>query len=124
MTSVLLWKEYRQQRTFWLAILVLAVLLVVAFAETQGQGNGWQVYQEERIRPTLNLALICLMLAQGIVSGALLLAGEYEDGTLVLLDSATGQRTPVWLRKCLAGMILTLSQSLALMALAAGLQFP
>jgi hypothetical protein len=121
--AVMLWKEYRQQRAIWLAIVVLAILLVVSLDEFLGQGSGLQVYRDERLRSTLLIVLLGLVVAQGMVSGALLLAGEKEDGTLVFLDNLTGKRGPIWIRKCVVGFFLTLSQSLALTGLAMGLGF-
>lgn len=123
MTAVLLWKEYRQQRAVWLAIAFLALFLAICLAETLGQGNGLQVYQEERLSGLLNWLVRSLSVSFGIVSGALLLAGEIDDGTLVFLDTLTGRRGPLWTRKFLAGVLLTLSQSLVLAGLALGLGF-
>jgi hypothetical protein len=121
--AVILWKEYRQQRAVWLAILILAVLLVVILAEILGKGSGLQVYRDERLRSTLLTVVLCLVVAQGMVSGALLLASEKEDGTLVFLDNLTGKRGPIWISKCAAGVFLTLSQGLVLAGLAVGMGF-
>jgi hypothetical protein len=123
MTAVLLWKEYRQQRTVWLAIAVLAVVLVALLATTLGHARGWEVFAEGELRMPLDVAVICLMVTYGVVSGALLLAGEREDGTLTLLDIQTGRRSPVWWTKVAAGVLFTLSQGLVLAALAVGLGF-
>src|SRR5262249_398265 len=92
MTAVLLWKEYRQQRAFWLAVALLALLLVLSLAETLGQGSLWQVFHDESIGIALKGVLICLSIAYGVVSGALLLAGESDEGTLVFLDNLTMRR--------------------------------
>jgi hypothetical protein len=123
MTSVLLWKEYRQQRTVWLAIAFLAILLVISLAETLGHGSNWQVFREERLRDSLNLVIHSLIVSYGVVCGALLLAGESDDGTLAFLDTLTGWRSLLWTRKCLAGVLLTLSLSVALIGLALVLGF-
>ena len=123
MTAVILWKEYRQQRAFWLAIALLAGLLVVSLSSTMAQGSGMQVFTEERVRDALSLVVLCLSISYGVVSGALLLAGESDDGTLIFLDSLSGWRGPLWARKCLAGVLLTLSMSLTLGVLAVGLGF-
>jgi hypothetical protein len=60
--AVLLWKEYRQQRALWLAISVLAVLLVASLGVTIGRGTGWQVFQDDEISSTLNAAVVCAVL--------------------------------------------------------------
>src|SRR5579872_4394857 len=121
MTAVILWKEYRHQRSFWLAIALLAVLLVISLSSTMAQGSGMQVFEEERVRDALILVVVVLSISYGLVSGALLLAGESDDGTLVFLDSLSGWRGPLWVRKCLAGAVLTLAMGLALAVLAVGL---
>jgi len=118
MTAALLWKEYRQQRAVWLAIAILAVLLLVILATTTGRGSGLEVFQDPKLRGILNTVVFTLMIAYGLVSGALLLAGESDEGTLAFLDSLTGRRGAVWARKCVAGVILTLAQSMVLGALA------
>ncbi len=123
MTAVILWKEYRHQRSFWLAIALLAVLLVISLSSTMAQGSGMQVFEEERVRDALILVVVVLSISYGLVSGALLLAGESDDGTLVFLDSLSGWRGPLWVRKCLAGAVLTLAMGLALAVLAVGLGF-
>jgi hypothetical protein len=123
MTAVLLWKEYRQQRAFWLTIAFLAILLVLSLAETLGRGSLWQVFHEESIAETLTVVLVCLSVAYGIVSGALLLAGESDDGTLVFLDQLTGLRGPLFARKVLAGVVLTLSLNVFLAGLSLALGF-
>jgi hypothetical protein len=123
MTAVLLWKEYRQQRLFWLAIALLAVLLVLSLGTLLGHGQGTQVFQEKDVKDTLITLIFILATSYGVVSGALVLAGEHDDGTWVFLDSLTGQRGPLWYRKCLAGVLLTLAQSLALVVLSSVLGF-
>ncbi len=46
MNAVLWWKEYRQQRAVWLAIVVVAVLLVWSLGETMGHGSGLWVFRD------------------------------------------------------------------------------
>jgi hypothetical protein len=123
MSAVLLWKEYRHQRAIWLAIAVLAVLLVVGLGAVLGQGDGLQAFQDSQVRQTLIYVVCCLALSHGVVVGAGLLAGEKEGGTLLFLDTLAGQRGPVWERKLVAGVLLSTAQGLALAALAIGLGF-
>jgi len=123
MTAVLLWKEYRQQRAFWLVIVGLALLLVVSLGETMGRGSGWEVFQDRQVRPILSSLVVILVMVHGLAAGALLLAGDKDDGVLVFLDSLTGRRGPLFARKVVAGVLLTLSQSLVLAGLAFGLGF-
>ena len=44
----------------------------------------------------------------GVVAGAMLLAGDKEDGTLDFLDSLTGRRSALFARKVIAGVLLGL----------------
>jgi hypothetical protein len=123
MTAAVLWKEYRQQRAVWLAIAILGVLLVVLLAAVMGNGTQWEVFQDRHIRGLLNAVVFCLVVTYGLVSGALLLAGELDEGTMVFLDSLTGQRGTLWARKCAAGALFTLFLSLVLAGMAVGLGF-
>jgi hypothetical protein len=123
MTTVLLWKEYRQQRAIWIAVAVLAVLLVTTVALATGQGSGWEVFQEYHVRPTLNMLLLCLMVAYGVCAGAATLAGEREVGTLPFLDNLISQRGPIWQTKALAAVLFMLLHSVFLSVLGLGLGF-
>src|SRR5207302_3133676 len=123
MTAVLLWKEYRQQRAVWLAIAALAVLLSACLLAWMGHQSDWRGNQADALRAGLNGMLLCLVVVYGIVSGALLLANEKEEGTLAFLDNLIGWRGPLYARKLAAGVVLTLSQCLALAGLAWGLGF-
>jgi hypothetical protein len=122
-TAAVLWKEYRQQRAVWLAIAILGVLLVVLLAAVMGNGNQWEVFQDRQIRGLLNAVVFCLVVTYGLVSGALLLAGELDEGTMVFLDSLTGQRAMLWARKCVVGALFTLFLSVLLAGMAVGLGF-
>ncbi len=117
MNAVLFWKEYRQQRSLWLAILVLAVGVSEALTRYFGPipidrySLGPRVLDPE-------FALFSLTATYGVISGALLLAAEKEEGTLAFLDSLAGLRTSLWVRKCVAGVVLTVSQGLVVAGLA------
>jgi hypothetical protein len=128
MTAVVLWKEYRQQRAIWVAIAVLAFLLVISTTVFQTHGSRLEdmkdmLQRDRHLRDSLNLGFLCLAISYGVVSGALLLASETEVGTIVFLDCLTGWRAPVWTRKFLAGVLLTLSMSVTLVVLSLILGF-
>ena len=123
MSTVLLWKEYRQQRAIWIAVAALAVILVVSLGLTLGQASGLEAFREPGLRSTLNMLMLCLIVAYGACSGAGALAGEKETGTLAFLDNTIGQRRPVWRTKVLACVLFTLLHSAFLTALALGLGF-
>jgi hypothetical protein len=121
MNHVLLWKEYRQQRAIWLAVAFLGIFLVLLLGLALGQGSGLEAFRDGSIRPTLIIIILALGVTYGIVSGALLLAGEKEDRTLDFLDGLSGQRGPVWRRKATAGALFTLAQAIVMSVLLAGL---
>ena len=123
MTTALLWKEYRQQCAVWLAVTFLAVLLVLTLVETLGHGSGWQELENRNLRSICNVIVFTLAITFGLVSGTLLLAAERDDGTLTFLDCQTGLRGPVWSNKVAAGVVLTLSQSVALAVFAIAMGF-
>src|SRR5439155_1382335 len=64
-----------------------------------------------------------LIVSFGVVSGALLLAGDKDDGTMDFLERLAGGRGSLWARKCLAGALFALTQGLVLAGLAVGLGF-
>jgi ABC-type transport system involved in multi-copper enzyme maturation permease subunit len=120
MIGSLLWKEYREQRAVCLALALLAVLILIpAVLISAPEGIHTQRYLGE------NLAVIALVLAwtQGLVSGAMLLAGETEAGTAGFLHTLPGQRRIVWWAKFLAGLGYVLAQIgwLAVLSVALGL---
>jgi hypothetical protein len=115
MIASLVWKEYRQHRAVWLimaagAALALPALKSLAFGEFG-----------HRAAETLLSACALWSWAYGVVCGAMLLAGEREDGTLPFLDLLPRTRRSVWAGKCLAGAALVLAQVAVLAVLAAGL---
>ena len=116
MNAVIYWKEYRQHRFLWLAMSIVAVLVIVSFVTLFGSGGD-----ATRLQSILDAALPCLAVAYGAVVGALLMAGEAEDGTLPFLDSQIGRRTPIWNRKLLAGSVFTSAQCLVVIGLALAL---
>ena len=61
-----------------------------------GNGSQWEAFQDRHIRGLLNAVVFCLVVTYGLVSGALLLAGELDEGTMVFLDCLTGQRGTLW----------------------------
>ncbi|HMF11600.1 MAG TPA: hypothetical protein VKE94_04820, partial [Gemmataceae bacterium] len=104
------WKEYREHRTVWLFMALVATVLIILVT---------QIY------PALNLGLkqgetttylvvvaVGAVLTYGVVCGAMLLAGEREGSTLGFLDAVTGQRLPLWVAKLLPGLTFCLLQGL------------
>jgi hypothetical protein len=118
MIRTLAWKEWREQRSIWLAVAGAGAVLLVGrrqVLEPLGIGAG-PAMQESIGAGASGLAFI-----YGLVCGATLLAGERESQTLPFLDALEAQRARLWNTKVLTGIILTLAQALLLAGIATGL---
>jgi hypothetical protein len=111
------WKEYREQRTVWFFMALMATILVVLVTVVYPSLNNGVQPGDTRLH--LLIATAGCVLTYGVVCGAMLLAGERESSTLAFLDALTGQRMPVWGAKLIPGMLLCLSQALFVGVLAA-----
>jgi hypothetical protein len=117
MTAALAWKEYREHRGVWLTMAAVGGLAMPAVARLVSGGVLGFSGGRESV-----LSVACLMAwAYGLVCGAMLLAGEREDGTLEFLDGLPRLRRQLWTAKCLIGVGLVLAQTAVLTVYAAGL---
>ncbi len=114
MLSVLLWKEYREQRIVWAGLAFLGAAGVLSRPILAGA--GWlDTHSEPRI--SLMALAVVLVGVYALVCGAMMLAGERENGTLPYLDALPGLRRRVWQGKFLAGLLLIIAQMVLLMGL-------
>ncbi len=115
MLSVLLWKEYREQRIVWaaLALVAAAALLFLPYVTASGA-----LQNQPEFRNNLRIMVIVLSWTYGLICGAMLLAGEREVGTLSFLDALPGLRWRLWSAKCLAGLLLVFAQIFVVMVAA------
>jgi ABC-type transport system involved in multi-copper enzyme maturation permease subunit len=113
MLSVLLWKEYREHRLVWtvLAFIEAAVLSLSLIARWLGAPPGGM--------EGLCFVAVVLVGIYALVCGAMMLAGEHENGTLAYLDALPGFRRRLWQCKFVAGVVLVLGQIALLMILGA-----
>lgn len=107
MILTLTWKELREHLPIWLTMVVLTCIV--------GAGLGRLVAMDN---PALaqnlaGLTILGLAVTYGVVCGSMMLAGEHEGGTLVLLDIFLGRRGLLWLAKLSIGLLLAVSQALA-----------
>ncbi|HYV39490.1 MAG TPA: hypothetical protein VE988_27620 [Gemmataceae bacterium] len=141
MNVKLLWKEYRTQWALWLALLDVGLLLVVAVGEVLGQApasratmpgaaadagrstNVFAVFKDPRIQMPLYRAAMFAVLCFGLMSGAMVLAGDKEDGTQTFLDSLTGRRGKLWSAKFLSAVCLTVLLGICMSAASMALGF-
>lgn len=103
MIRAFLWKEWREQRTVAIAVLLfgaLAMVLAAQFAEPGGTTIG--------PREAMPAAIAYLA---GAVCGAILLADEKEVGTIEFLDSLPTRRRNLWFGKVVFGLVLVLVES-------------
>jgi hypothetical protein len=117
MTAELLWKEYREQRSIWLA------LALVSLGSLVGLPLAYQPEpsQQAAFLDLLRVIAVVLAWTYGMVCGAMLLAGEREAGTQAFLDTLPTGRLPLWLGKALAGGLF-LALQLAVLGFVAGVQ--
>jgi hypothetical protein len=116
MNAAICWKEYRQQRGLWVAVAALALLLAIAIGASVGRGSGLAVFQDERVRSALIWIGYSMAIAYGLACGALLLAEEKENTTLVFLDTLPAARQVIWEAKVASGFLLSISEGLLLAA--------
>ena len=76
-------------------------------------GFAFAQYDLFVIRTIVGVGLL-VMMAQGVVCGAQLFAGEKDAGSLAFLDMLSSRGVPVWRTKLLVGTVLTLLQALVL----------
>jgi hypothetical protein len=112
MITSMLWKEYRQQRAGWLTVTLLAIAFVEGLLATLS--SQFAQHEQIVIRTLLTIVIMGAVAGYGLVSGATLIAGEKEDGTLPYLDNLTGRRGAIWRGKLCAGALLTLAQGIVL----------
>jgi hypothetical protein len=121
MNVAICWKEYRQQRAIWLLMAALGVLLLFGLISFTFPGNIWQAIANKDLEGA-GAIMSLVMLAYGIVCGAMLMAAEKEERTLVFLDSLPRRRFALWRAKLLAGVLLTLGLAAFLVVVALSLR--
>jgi ABC-type transport system involved in multi-copper enzyme maturation permease subunit len=101
MIASVLWKEYREQRPVWLAVAAIAAFLIsIGFLFLVPAGSA--PFGTEKATVLVGIA-VALTVAYAVVAGAMLFAGERENGTLDLLDTLPVRRADIWLGKFAAG---------------------
>lgn len=122
MITTLLWKEYREQRTTWLIMAVLAAGAIVGVAGIM-QPAGMDL--PERSWKSIVIAVVALIIVAmyAVVCAALLLVGEREGGTAVFLSSLTRHKTSLWRTKAVTGAVLSAAQGLVTAAVLIGAGF-
>ncbi len=107
MILTLTWKELREHRAIWLAMVVMTGLLGAGLARIVSPGDP------AAANALAAITILTLAASYGAVCGAMMFAGEHEGGTLVFLDVFSGRRGRLWLGKFGIGVGLVLSEALA-----------
>jgi hypothetical protein len=116
--ATLAWKDYREQRHVWLALVVLAALAGVTVCALDPPWSGADGMQ--RYGGLILVGLVAVS-TYGLVCGAMLLAGEREAGTLPFLDALAARRRGVWSTKVVSGVGLTLVYALTVSLIVLGM---
>jgi hypothetical protein len=104
----LAWKEYREHRSIWLTMAFMTGVLGLGLAQFTSPQDS------DASRLGLSALIILGMAATyGVVCGGMMLAGEWEAGTMVFLDIFSGRRGLLWFGKFVIGVLLALSEALA-----------
>lgn len=118
MMRTLMWKEYREHRLIWLAMLVTNCGALVGLSQLD------QTFFSPRGQSRLEIlgpVAALLVWGYGMICGAMLLAGEREEGTLPFLDILPVSRFRLWLGKGQVGLLLLVGQIVVLYGVLAGL---
>jgi hypothetical protein len=119
MMRTMLWKEYREHRLIWLTMLVVNCGALIGLSEFD------QMIFSPRGESKLTMlgpVAALLVWGYGMVCGAMLLAGEREEGTLSFLDILPVSRLHLWLYKGQVGLLLLVGQILVLCVCLTGLR--
>lgn len=119
MMRTMLWKEYREHRIVWLAMLAVNCGGLIGLSQMDQMlfSRGG----ESKLTMLGPMAAL-LVWGYGMVCGAMLLAGEREEGTLSFLDMLTASRLRIWLVKGQIGLLLLAGQIVVLCGCLAGLR--
>jgi ABC-type transport system involved in multi-copper enzyme maturation permease subunit len=104
----LFWKEYREHRSVWLAMALLAAVSLSVSAQLFLPHGVREA--DDNVSSVVGGALI-LMAMYGLVCGAMMLAGERESGGMPFLDTLAMTRAELWWSKCFFGLLFVLLYS-------------
>ena len=85
MIASLVWKEYREHRSIWIAMAVMAVG-TLTLATQWKLPNGWKAGDQDAVATVVAGAFV-LAGMYGLVCGAMMFAGERESRGMGYLDA-------------------------------------
>jgi hypothetical protein len=101
----LVWKEFCEHRAIWFTMVLVTCVMGPGLAHIVAPGD------QVTALAVASLSILGLAGAYGVVCGAMMLAGEHENGTLVFLDIFLGQRHVLWFAKFLIGIVLAATEA-------------
>lgn len=122
MTRVILWKEFREQASILLALVMLGSGIVITAAVLGSLSPTSDPFDFRSYSDPARVALVMLVMVGGLVCGSMLFANEHENGTADFLLYLPANRHRLWWAKFTAAITLTASLSLlfSLVGLAVG----
>jgi hypothetical protein len=115
----LVWKEYREHRSIWIAMAVVTVASLVIATEWQ-LPQGWKQGEQDSVASIVAAAFI-LSGMYGLVCGAMMFAGERESRGMPFLDTLPLGRGELWWAKLFIGAVFVLLFSAVVIATGAAL---
>lgn len=104
-----IWKEWREHGSVVIVLAVFSVGMLIATAMFAHPPNPSAPATDiVRHLGLGRLATVMLVVTAGMVCGSALFASERENGTSTFLDTLPIYRTPLWLAKLIAGLVLTI----------------
>jgi len=97
----LVWKEYREHRSIWIAMAVMAVG-TLTLATQWKLPNGWKAGDQDAVATVVAGAFV-LAGMYGLVCGAMMFAGERESRAMPYLDTLPLGRGELWWTKLFTG---------------------
>jgi hypothetical protein len=103
-----IWKEWREHSAVVIVLAVFSIgMLITAAMLAQPPNPSAPATDIVRHLGLGRLATVMLVVTAGMVCGSALFASERENGTSTFLDTLPIHRTPLWLAKFIAGLVLT-----------------
>jgi ABC-type transport system involved in multi-copper enzyme maturation permease subunit len=107
--GALVWKEYREHRSVWIAMALLAVVSLTV-AVPLLLPHGWKAASDDNAFSLLAATFIVTGM-YGLVCGAMMFAGERESHGMGFLDTLPLGRGTLWWWKVLIGAVFVLLYS-------------
>ena len=113
MIRAIFWKELREQFAILLALAAMGTGIIVSGAVLGTLTGKHDPFDLVGYGEPARLAAIVLVAVSGLVIGAMLFAGEHENGTADYFLNLPAARWRLWIAKAISGTVLTVGMSSA-----------